>query len=133
MEERITTSGVAEKKGEFLVAKRLPGGPLSEKWEFVGGKNRWGESVPDTLKREWMEELNLEVEVKEHLLDTEFTYKETHFTLVCHKVEIIGGDIKLSVHQDYKWVDKEGLKLLDFGKSDGVIRDWIIERYMFSS
>ena len=55
MEERITTSGVAEKKGEFLVAKRLPGGPLSEKWEFVGGKNRWGESVPDTLKREWME------------------------------------------------------------------------------
>ena len=26
MEERITTSGVAEKKGEFLVAKRLPGG-----------------------------------------------------------------------------------------------------------
>ena len=100
---------------------------------FVGGKNRWGESVPDTLKREWMEELNLEVEVKEHLLDTEFTYKETHFTLVCHKVEIIGGDIKLSVHQDYKWVDKEGLKLLDFGKSDGVIRDWIIERYKVSS
>ena len=126
MEERITTSGVAENKGLFLVAKRLPGGPLSEKWEFVGGKNRWGECVEETLRREWMEELNLSVDVKEHLLDTEFIYNNTHFTLVCHRVEITGGDIKLSVHQDYKWVDKKGLCELEFGDSDSTIKDWII-------
>ena len=126
MEERITTSGVAENGGLFLVAKRLSGGPLSEKWEFVGGKNRWGESVEDTLRREWMEELNLSVDVKEQLLDTEFIYNDTHFTLKCHKVEITGGDIKLSVHQDYKWVDKKGLSELEFGESDSAIKDWII-------
>ena len=93
MEERITTSGVAENRGLFLVAKRLPGGPLSEKWEFVGGKNRWGESVEDTLQREWLEELNLRVDVKEHLLDTEFIYNDTHFTLKCHRVEVLDGEV----------------------------------------
>lgn len=126
MEERITTSGVVEKDGLFLVAKRLPGGPLSEKWEFVGGKNRYGESVEDTLKREWLEELNLKVDVKEHLLTTEFVYNNTHFTLFCHRIVIVEGEIKLSVHQDYKWVDKNELSSLSFGDSDGVIRDWIL-------
>lgn len=126
MEERITTSGVASKDGLFLVAKRLPGGPLSEKWEFVGGKNRWGESIEDTLKREWMEELNLKIEVKEHLLNTTFVYNNTHFTLHCHRVEIVEGEIKPSVYQDYKWVNKSELASLDFGESDGVIRDWIL-------
>ena len=127
MEERITTSGVAENRGLFLVAKRLPGGPLSEKWEFVGGKNRWGESVEDTLQREWLEELNLRVDVKEHLLDTEFIYNDTHFTLKCHRVEVLNGEIKLSVHQEYRWVDKSELSTLDFGESDGVIKDWVID------
>lgn len=126
MEERLTTSGVAVKDGLFLVAKRLPGGVLSEKWEFVGGKNRWGESVEDTLMREWKEELNLSVEVKEHLLDTEFTNNNTHFILHCHRVEIIEGEIKLSVHQTCKWVTKDELKVLAFGESDSTIRDWVI-------
>ena len=127
MEERITTSGVAENGGLFLVAKRLSGGPLSEKWEFVGGKNRWGESVEDTLQREWLEELNLRVDVKEHLLDTEFIYNDTHFTLKCHRVEVLDGEIKLSVHQEYRWVDTSELSTLDFGESDGVIKDWVID------
>ena len=127
MEERITTSGVAENRGLFLAAKRLPGGPLSEKWEFVGGKNRWGESVEDTLQREWLEELNLRVDVKEHLLDTEFIYNDTHFTLKCHRVEVLDGEIKLSVHQEYRWVDKSELSTLDFGESDSVIKDWVID------
>ena len=61
MEERLTTAGVAYRNGEFLVARREKGGPLSEKWEFVGGKNRWGETIEESLEREWKEELDLVV------------------------------------------------------------------------
>ena len=110
----------------FLACQRPAHKARGLLWEFVGGKNRWGESVEETLRREWMEELNLSVDVKDHLLDTEFIYNNTHFTLVCHRVEITGGDIKLSVHQDYKWVDKKGLCELEFGDSDSTIKDWII-------
>ena len=127
MEERITTCGVAEESGLFLVAKRMKGGPLSEKWEFVGGKNRWGESVEETLEREWKEELNLSVEVGEYLTKTEFTNECTHYTLICHRVKVKGGEIKLSVHQEIRWVDKKGLLELEYGDSDSAIKDWIVK------
>ena len=57
MHERVTTAGIALKDGKVLVAHRVKGGSLSEKWEFPGGKQRWGESDEMTLKREYMEEL----------------------------------------------------------------------------
>ena len=69
--ERVTTAGIYIKDGRVLVAKRLGGGSISEKWEFPGGKNRWGESVADTLVREYSEELGVDIIVK----DVVFTYE----------------------------------------------------------
>ena len=73
MEERITTAGIAIKDGKVLIAHRIPGGSLSGKWEFPGGKNRYGESVADTLIREWDEELGVGIEVGEEVLAFDFT------------------------------------------------------------
>ena len=126
MEERLTTAGVAYRNGEFLVARREKGGPLSEKWEFVGGKNRWGETIEESLEREWKEELDLDISPREYLCETEFINGGVHYTLKCHRVEIIGGNIRLKVHEDVKWVREEELAKLDFGPSDSRIRDWIL-------
>ncbi len=126
MEERLTTAGVAEEDGRFLVGRRLPGGPLSGKWEFVGGKNRYGETIPDTLKREWMEELEAEVEVGEFLLTTEFENKGVHYTLHAHRVKVLSSSLKLHFHQEVRWVDKKELLELSFGDSDSVIRDYVV-------
>ena len=127
MTERLTTAGVAVDGDKILVARRLPGGPLSLKWEFVGGKNRYGESIGDTLVREWMEELSLSVEVGEYLTETAFDNAGVHYTLKCHRVTIRGGEIKLSVHSEVMWAGRKELERLDFGPSDGVLRDWIVE------
>ena len=48
MEERVTTAGIALNCGHVLIAKREKGGALSGKWEFPGGKNRYGESEEET-------------------------------------------------------------------------------------
>lgn len=40
--------------------------------KFPGGGLDWGEGTIDCLKREWKEELNLDIEVKEHFYTTEF-------------------------------------------------------------
>ena len=77
MDERETTAGVAIKDGKVLVAKRAKGGPISEMWEFPGGKNRYGETIEDTLKREWLEELGVDVAVGEKLLQVDFINKDT--------------------------------------------------------
>lgn len=128
MEKRLTTAGVAYRNGLFLVARRLPGGPLSEKWEFVGGKNRWGETIEDTLRREWMEELGVEVKVGPFILETTFENNGIHYILRCHKVDIVKGEPVITMHSDLRWVTKEELKTLDFGPSDSVIRTFLVDQ-----
>ena len=130
MDERDTTAGIAIKDGKVLVAKRAKGGPLSDMWEFPGGKNRYGETIEDTFKREWLEELGMEVEVGRFLLQVDFTNKNTLYHLKCHIVEPIGDSFSLLYHQDMKWVDKRELEMLEFGPSDQKIRDYIISKLL---
>lgn len=129
MIERDTTAGVLEENGLFLVGEREKGsGPLSEKWEFIGGKRRYGETLEETLEREWMEEVGFSIRVGEFLMTTEFVNQDTHYTLHAFKVFLIDDNrnATLSVHKSLRWVDKNELSSLDFGPSDSVIRDYLI-------
>lgn len=40
--------------------------------KLPGGGLNWGEGIIDCLKREWREELNADIEVKEHFYTTDF-------------------------------------------------------------
>lgn len=40
--------------------------------KFPGGGMEWGEGTIDCLKREWQEELNLDINVTEHFYTTDF-------------------------------------------------------------
>ena len=40
--------------------------------KFPGGGLDWGEGIIDCLKREWKEELNLDIEVLQHFYTTDF-------------------------------------------------------------
>ena len=47
--------------GEVLLAQRPAGKPYSGYWEFPGGKVEAGEAIVDALKREFIEELGIEI------------------------------------------------------------------------
>lgn len=130
MDERVTTAGVAVKDGRILVAKRTKGGPLSEAWEFPGGKSRYGETVEDTLRREWQEELGVDVSVGAFLLQVDFVNKETQYHLMCHIVEPLSEDFQLLFHQDIIWAGRKELESLAFGPSDQKIRDFILSQLL---
>ncbi len=120
LNKRITTAGICFKDNKILIGKRIDKGSIANKWEFPGGKNRWGESVSDTLKREFKEELGVEVEVKEEIGSCEFTNKDTQYSLKAHKV-IIKDDIDkldLSVHTQLKWEELDNLSNYNFADSD---------------
>ncbi len=130
MTERNTTAGVLIKDGKVFVAKREKGGALSEMWEFPGGKNRYGESLEETLKREYSEELGIEIEVKSEICQTEFINKDIHYTLHAFLIEADLSDVSLSVHTETGFVTKSELEALSMGPSDSVIRDYVASRLL---
>ncbi len=126
MEERITTAGVAVRDGMVFVAHREKGGSLSGKWEFPGGKQRWGESDEDTLRREYMEELGAQISVGDLLAAFDFENNGTLYHLRAHCVSFITEPMKLEVHTESGWVSKEDLRALEMGESDSRIRDFLL-------
>lgn len=129
MTERITTAGIAIRNGRVLVGKRVEGGSLSGKWEFPGGKNRWGETLEDTLKREYDEELGVEVEVGKEIFQYDFVNKDTQYHLKACLVDVLSDDFRLLVHTETKWVDAEELITLSMGGSDNEIRSFILAEH----
>lgn len=118
-QERITTAGILCKDDRYFVAKREDKGSIGGLWEFPGGKNRWGESAEETLKREFQEELELDIEVGSLLHTHDFVnkgilYHQKAYTVSCNNVQ----EPKLSVHTTYRWVTKEELTSLQFAPSD---------------
>jgi len=59
------SAGLVFRDGLLLIAERRPQDHLGGLWEFPGGKRERGESAEDCLRRELMEELGIEVEIKE--------------------------------------------------------------------
>ena len=130
MTERITTAGIAIRNGKVLVGKRVKGGSLSEMWEFPGGKNRWGESVADTLKREYEEELGVAVNVWDEVFQYDFVNKDTQYHLKACLVEVLSDDFRLLVHTEMRWVSPEELALLPMGGSDDHIRSFLVSNHL---
>ena len=62
--------------GKLLITQRPSGGHLARLWEFPGGKREPGESFEQTLHRELMEELGIEVEIRRLIESVTHRYPE---------------------------------------------------------
>ena len=67
--------------GDVLLGQRPDGKPYSGYWEFPGGKVDPGESILDALKREFVEELGMEVVSAEEWCGIEHVYEHAHVRL----------------------------------------------------
>ncbi len=78
----VTCGLIWKDDGRLLIAQRPPNGMLGGLWEFPGGKQEPGESLPECLRREIMEELGITIEVGEKLTAVQHTY--THLRITLH-------------------------------------------------
>ena len=125
--KRDTTAGIIIKDGKVLVGKRVKGGSLSEKWEFPGGKNRYGETLGDTLIREFQEELSVSVEPGAEIFSYSFSNNGMDYTLHAITVALCSDDFVLSVHEEMRWTGKDELLSLGMGQTDNAIREYLIQ------
>jgi len=129
--ERITTAGICIRDNKVLIAKRIAKGSIGNFWEFPGGKNRWGESVEETLKREFKEELDVEVSVGPEIATYDFENKGVHYFLKAHEIIILDSSpiFKLYVHTELKWETLDNLSNYKFAPSDSALISQIKEYY----
>lgn len=105
-------------EGKFFCARRKPGGELSMKWEFPGGKIEHGESHEQALVREINEELKLNIDVTDYFMTVEHQYHSFHLTMHAYKAKVIDGTFILTEHTGHKWLKKEELLTLDWAAAD---------------
>jgi ADP-ribose pyrophosphatase YjhB (NUDIX family) len=69
----IRVYGICIQNGHLLMNEELILGRTV--YKLPGGGLDWGEGTLDCLKREWKEELNMDIEVKDHFYTTDFFQK----------------------------------------------------------
>lgn len=104
--------------GHLLISQRPLDGLLGGLWEFPGGKQDSGETLPQTLKREIREELGIEIEVGSLLTRVKHAY--THFSITLHAFHArhIRGEPQHLGVADHAWVSLDNLDEYAFAVTD---------------
>ena len=122
-------AGVIEFDGKILCMQRDKGKfeYVSYKWEFPGGQIEEGETKQEALARELREEMEMEVDVNEHLTDVYYEYPDFTMNMYCFKCKAHSDKFVLNVHHDFKWLKKEDLMSVDWAPADVPIVEKILE------
>ena len=122
------TAAVIEKDGRVLLAKRPPEGLLGGMWEFPGGKQESNETLPETLEREIMEELDASIQVGEHFGTYYHAYTHYKITLHAYQCRLVSDELKMIYHTDLDWVPLDSMESYPMGKLDRIIADQLKDR-----
>ena len=114
----IVTAAIIIKDNKVLIAKRAKNEKQAGKWEFPGGKLEPNESLKDCLIRELKEELNISIEIVDYFGESRYDYAQGFIKLIGYYVKWTGGEPRLTVHDEIRWVDKNDLANYDFAPAD---------------
>ena len=114
-------------KDQKIYATQRGYGDFKGGWEFPGGKVESGETYSEALKREIQEELNVEIEVNDHICTVEFDYPTFHLSMECDWCKITMGNLPLVEHEAAKWLRKDQLYSVDWLPADIEVVDNILQ------
>ncbi len=112
------SAGLVFRNGLLLIAERRPQDHLGGLWEFPGGKREPGESPEDCLRRELMEELGIEVEIKELLETVAHDYPEKRVLLKFFRCLWRRHEPRIVGCHNFAWVGRDQLANYSFPQAD---------------
>lgn len=127
----VSAAALINKKKQVLYAQRPKGKIMEGLWEFPGGKIDPGETAERALQRELMEELSIQVDLKDLIPLTFASQEYETFIMVmplfiCHKWT---GTIKPNEGQNYAWVEINDLRNYPMPPADEPLLEHIL-KYM---
>lgn len=125
VQETMSVCGVINSDGRYLMGKRKPGGSLGGCWEFIGGKVNMNEAPGLALKREFQEELGVDIALGPLFYRGSFQHNGTHFTLQAYKVELLSDDFTGVEHEALEWKTVPEMKELRMASSDYGVYEYL--------
>lgn len=104
--------------GHILAVERSETMTLPNLWEFPGGKIEPGETKEEALTREIQEELGLTIVVDEFINTARFQYDFGIVELSVFTVHIEAGELRLTEHNQHKWLKPTELNTLTWAPVD---------------
>jgi len=114
----VAAAIILDGEGRILICRRGPGGNCAYLWEFPGGKLETGESPEACVQRECREELEVELRLTGVFDEFVFEYPDREISFTFFKAEIAGGQLRLNVHEDARWVFLSELPQYEFCPAD---------------
>tara|TARA_B100000674_G_scaffold417897_1_gene368063 strand:+ start:949 stop:1317 length:369 start_codon:yes stop_codon:yes gene_type:complete len=103
------------KEGKILMGLRPNNNKYGGYWEFPGGKLEKNETIQECLKREWIEELNLSIEIDKEV----YKYRYANFFCRFFVGKILDEEnIKQNVHSEIKYLEKKDICKLKLFEGD---------------
>lgn len=105
-------------EGKILIAQRPEGDSLENMWEFPGGKIEEGETPEQSLRREILEELGIEIIVGDFFSENIHRYPDKEIRLRSYLCSVVDGQATNEFHQKIIWVPVAGLTEYLFAPAD---------------
>ncbi|MGF1478676.1 MAG: A/G-specific adenine glycosylase [Cyanophyceae cyanobacterium] len=119
--KRIGVAVILNDQDQILIDRRPAKGLLGGLWEFPGGKIEPGETIPECIKREILEELAIDIEVGEHLITIDHVYTHFRVTLAVHYCRHLAGVPQPIECDEIRWVTLAEIDQFPFPKANSKI------------
>ena len=93
-------------------------GDWKDYWEFPGGKMEAGESPEEALRREILEELDVQIVIERFVQTIDYDYPNFHLTMHCYWCHIDSGSLILKEHEAAKWLKPNELSSVEWLPAD---------------
>lgn len=107
--------GIMFYQGKVLMGLRPDDRPYGGYWEFPGGSLERGETIQECLQREWVEELNLKIEIDKEIHVSEIDKYRCRFFI--GQIPDISA-LQRNVHSELRFVDLDEIKDLKLFEAD---------------
>lgn len=123
------TAAIIRDGDKILICQRAADDECAMQWEFPGGKRENGETLEECIIREIREELELDIKILGVFTTSIYHFCGNRIYFTVYNAEVVGGILKLNVHNAVEWVTIGEISEYKFMPADIEFVDKILKQW----